>query len=325
MATFRKRSNAWQVRIQRSGYPDQSKTFKTRAEALAWARHIEAELDKGVSFCQTKRDQVVLKELLEKYLNEVTHKKKHSDVEGYRVKAWMKHPISERPVTSIKGEDIARWRDERLKLGKSPNTIRLELSVLSNLFNLASSEWGFESLTNPTTKIKLPKLPSGRARRLGDDELQRIILNSDSEFLKDIVIFAVETAMRRGEIVSIEWSNVNLKKRTVLIPFTKNGESREIPLSPLALSVLQSLPHHAGGKVFDITAHAITIAFGRACKRAGLNNLHFHDLRHEAVSRLFERGFSLPEVATISGHKTWTMLRRYTHLSAEKIAQKLAA
>ncbi|MDP1573264.1 site-specific integrase [Hydrogenophaga sp.] len=136
-------------------------------------------------------------------------------------------------------------------------------------------------------------------------------------------MLALETGMRRSEIASIKWQHINLVKRTLLIPITKNGEAREVPLSSVAISLLKSLQNGTEAKVFNITAHAITIAFGRACKRAKLSNLHFHDLRHEAISRLFEKGLSLAEVATISGHKTWTMLRRYTHLSAENIAMKL--
>lgn len=324
MASIRKRSNAWQVRIQRNNHPDISKTFKTRAEALAWARKIESDLDSGILTQQVKvNSKVLLRDLLERYKNEVTIHKKHSGTETYRVKFWLSHPISNLPITDIKSSDIAKWREERVKLGRSPNTLRLELAVLSNLFTVAESEWGYEGLNNPTAKVKLPKLPSGRTRRLGDNEFELIIKNSTSTLLRHIAILAIETGMRRTEIASIEWENINLVKRTLLIPFTKNGEAREIPLSTVALNLLKSLQHEGNGKVFNITAHAITIAFGRACKRANINNLHFHDLRHEAISRLFEKGLSLAEVATISGHKTWTMLRRYTHLSAENIAKKL--
>lgn len=324
MATFRKRSNAWQARVQRSGYPDQSKSFKTRSEAVVWARKIESELDSGAFIhLPIASSKVLLKDLLERYKNEVTCLKKHSSVEAYRINFWLRHPIASQFISDIKSSDIARWRDERVKLGRSPNTLRLELAILSNLFTVAANEWGYENLTNPTTKVKLPKLPSGRVKRISAEELELIIQNSCSPFLKPIVILAVETGMRRSEIASIEWQHVNLVKRKLLIPITKNGEAREVPLSPVALDLLKSLGHESDSKVFNITAHAISIAFGRACKRAKLTNLHFHDLRHEAISRLFERGLSLPEVATISGHKTWAMLRRYTHLSAESIAMKL--
>ena len=322
MATFRKRSNAWQVRIQRSGYPELSKSFKTRAEAVVWARKIETELDNGI-ITKPENSMILLRELLERYKNEVTCHKKGSNIEKYRINFWLSHPLANQPISSIKSSDIAKWREERIKLGRSPNTLRLELSVLSNLFNIAANEWGYEELTNPTTRVKLPKLPSGRIRRFNASEFELIIQNSCSPLLRPIATLAVETGMRRSEIASLEWKHISLAKRTLLIPITKNGEAREVPLSPIVLQLLSSLEHEGDSKVFDITAHAISIAFGRACKRAKLVNLHFHDLRHEAITRLFERGLTLPEVATISGHKTWTMLRRYTHLSAESIALKL--
>lgn len=324
MATFRKRSNSWQARIQRNDYPDQSKSFNTRAEAVTWARKIEAELDVGINTQRINANNtVLLSELLERYKNEVTVHKKHSSAEAYRVNFWLRHPLATLPITTIKSSDIAKWREERMKLGRSPNTLRLELAVLSNLFTVAANEWGFEELSNPTTKVKLPKLPSGRVRRLSANELDLIIKNSESALIKPITILAIETGMRRSEIASIKWQHINLVKRTLLLPITKNGEAREVPLSSVAINLLKSLQKGGEDKVFNITAHAITIAFSRACKRASLRNLHFHDLRHEAISRLFEKGLSLAEVATISGHKTWTMLRRYTHLSAENIAKKL--
>lgn len=322
MATFRKRSNSWQARIQRTGYPDQAKTFKTRSEAVSWARQIESKLDQG-AFPMPHHD-VPLSDLLLKYLDTVTVKKRQPDTETYRINAWLKYPLARRPVQSIRSKDIADWRDGRIAAGKSANTIRLELAVLSNLFTVAICEWGFEGLSNPTKVVKLPRLPSGRIRRLEVGDIQKIVLNSDSSLLEPIVTLAVETAMRRGELAAMEWRDLNFSKSVLFLPTTKNGDSREIPLSPLALKTLMSLPR-TQGRVFDVTPHAITIAFGRACKRAGITNLHFHDLRHEAISRLFERGFSIAEVAAISGHKTWAMLKRYTHLSAENLARKLAA
>lgn len=324
MATFRKRSNSWQARVQLSGYPDQSKSFKSYAEAVSWARQIESDIDSGSTTHLLKvNNKVLLRELLERYKQEVTCHKKHASAEGYRVDFWLRHPLSDQPIASIKSAHIAKWRDERIKLGRAPNTLRLELAVLSNLFTVASHEWGYEWLDNPTTKVKLPKLPAGRVRRLSEQELAKIVSNSESLLLKNIVSLAVETGMRRSEIATIEGRHINLDKRTLLIPVTKNGEAREVPLSTVALKIFKSLTYQEADRVFKITAHAITIAFGRACKRSELSDTHFHDLRHEAISRLFEKGLSLAEVATISGHKTWTMLRRYTHLSAEKIALKL--
>ena len=321
MATFRKRSGKWQARIQRQNYPDQCKTFLLRSDAEVWARKTEVDLDRGIRNSKANSN-TPLKELLVRYRNEITPKKKFVTQEKYRIAAWQKHSLANYAISVIKSADIAKWRDERIKLKKSPNTIRLDLAVLSHLFTVARNEWGFEELGNPVTHTTLPKLPPGRTRRLQKGELDLILQNTDSVLLKPIVLFAIETGMRRSEITSLEWKHLNLDKKTILIPVTKNGEAREVPLSELALNQILQM-NNAQTRIFNITPHAITIAFGRACKRAGINGLPFHTLRHEAISRFFEKGFSIAEVSLISGHKTWSMLRRYTHLKAEDLAKKL--
>jgi hypothetical protein len=321
MATFRKRSGKWQVRIQRQGYPDQCKTFLLRSDAEMWARKTGADLDRGIHNVEVNPN-TLLKELLIRYQNEITPKKKFTAQEKYRINAWLKHPLSNYAISKIKSADIAKWRDEKIKLHKSPNTIRLDIAVLSHLFTVARNEWRFEGLSNPVTQTTLPKLPPGRTRRLHPGELDLILQNTDSLLLKPIVIFAIETGMRRSEITSLEWKHLNLNKKTILIPVTKNGETREVPLSEIALSQILQM-NQSNTKIFKITSHAITVAFSRACKRAGINKLPFHTLRHEAISRFFEKGFSIAEVSLISGHKTWAMLRRYTHLRAEDLVRKL--
>ena len=322
MATFRKRSGKWQVRIQRQGYPDQCKTFILRNDAESWARKTEIELDRGIPNSKAN-PKTLLKELLIRYKNEITPKKKFATQEKYRIDAWQKHSLANYAISRIKSTDIAKWRDERIKQGRSPNTIRLDLAVISHLFTVARNEWGFEDLNNPTIHISFPKLPPGKTRRLQDDELQSILNNTDSNMLKPIVLLAIETGMRRSEITSLEWKFLSINKKTVLIPMTKNGEEREVPLSEFALNQILKMDH-SQERIFPISAHAITVAFRRACGRSGIRDLRFHDLRHEAISRFFEKGFSLAEVALISGHKTWSMLRRYTHLKAEDLVKKLA-
>ena len=323
MATFRKRSNGWQVRIQRKGYPDQTKTFVTRNAAAEWARLIESELDRGVFINRTQAENTTLGELLQRYLLEITPHKKGAAVERYRINAWLSHPLSARFLSTLRSIDLANWRDSRIKLGRSPNTIKLELAVLSHMFNVAIHEWGFESLTNIAELVRIPKLPNGRTRRVSDEDLNRLLSFSSSYELPYIARLAIETGMRRSEISSLNYTNINFTDRTARLLDTKNGEERLVPLSSICIVIIKNLPRRVDGKIFGITPHAISYAFIRACKRAKLNDLHFHDLRHEAISRLFEKGFSLAEVATISGHKTWSMLKRYTHLKAEDLAKKL--
>ena len=140
-----------------------------------------------------------------------------------------------------------------------------------------------------------------------------------------VVLFAIEKGMRRGEILSLTWENVHLVKRYVLLPDAKNGDSRDGPLSPQALELLGSLPRNirSDQKVFPLHYEALKSAWRRACSRAGIIDLRFHDLRHEATSRFFEKGLNVMEVAAITGHKDLRMLQRYTHLRAEDLALKL--
>jgi integrase len=321
MATFRKRLGKWQARVQRQDYPDQSKTFILRSDAESWARKTEIELDRGIPNSKAN-PKTLLKELLIRYKNEITPKKKFVTQEKYRIEVWQKHALANYAISRIKSSDIAKWRDERIKQNKSPNTIRLDLAVLSHLFTIARNEWGFEDLNNPTIHISFPKLPSGKTRRLQHGELELILENTESNTLKPIVLLAIETGMRRSEISSLEWRHLDLEKKTIVIPLTKNGEEREVPLSEVALHQILKMDR-VSEKIFPISAHAITVAFRRSCRRSGIKDLRFHDLRHEAISRLFEKGLSLAEVAVISGHKTWSMLRRYTHLKAEDLVRKL--
>jgi integrase len=323
MASFRKRSNDWQARIRRKGYPDITKTFSKRSDANAWARQVENDIDKGSFVSRVEAENTTLSELLNRYLNEITPNKKHFKIEACRIKAWLKNPLSQRYLSTLRTTDFALWRDERLQQGKSSNTVKLELAIISNLYTVARAEWGFESLENPIRFLRMPKLPNGRTRRVSNQEIELLIQNSGSKELPIILKLAVETAMRRGEIVSIRWNAVDFSKRTIHLKETKNGESRIVPLSSEAINVLRNHPRRINGKVFDMTAHAVTYAFIRASKRVGLEDLHFHDLRHEAVTRMFEKGLNIMEVGSISGHKTLQMLKRYTHLKAEELALKL--
>ena len=219
---------------------------------------------------------------------------------------------------------MAAYRDDRLKADYSANTVRLELAIISHLFEIARKEWGMEGLTNPVKAIRMPSPPAGRDRRLGPGELEKL-LESSSEELSQVIRFALETAMRRGELAGMTWEMVDLKKRTVTLPDTKNGQKRIVPLSAEAVAILKDRlsTRQIDGEVWNIRLDAITQDFARACRNAGISGLHFHDLRHEATSRFFEFGLDAPKVKEITGHKTYSMLARYTHLKAEDIAIEL--
>ena len=283
-------------------------------------------MDRGAFFSRKEAENTTLSEALDRYLTEITEKKKGSYQESRRIENLKIHSLGKRFLATIQGRDIAEYRDERLAT-VSPATVRRELVILSHLFTVASKEWGMSGLGNPVQAIRLP---SGRGvsrdRRLNPGE-ETALLDACEKYggdLPHVVLLALETAMRRGEIAGMTWDDVDLKKRTVTLPETKTGEVRIVSLSSEAVRILSSIPRRIDGRVFGYTdPHSITWAFIHACKKAGIFGLTFHDLRHEATSRLFELGLSAEKVKKITGHKTYQMLARYTYLKAEDIAEEI--
>ena len=279
----------------------------------------------GGGFISRKEaENTALSEALDRYEREISPPKKGHRREKTRISVWKTHPLAKRFLASIRGSDMASYRDERMKAGYGSNTIRLELAIISHLFEIARKEWGMEGLHNPVKSIRMPSPPAGRDRRLHPGELEKL-LECLSEEMNQLVRFALETAMRRGEIAGMTWEMVDLKKRTVTLPETKNGQKRIVPLSSLAVAILKERMNtrRIDGKVWDVGLDAISQDFAKACRNAGISGLHFHDLRHEATSRLFEKGFDTMEVRTITGHKTLQMLARYTHLRVEDLVERM--
>ncbi|MHB1285889.1 MAG: tyrosine-type recombinase/integrase [Leptospirales bacterium] len=324
MAYFQKRSGSWRTIVKRKGFERITRTFDTKAAAEAWARQVEGEMDRGGYVSKKEAENTTLSEALERYEREVSSRKKGHRREKTRILIWKNHPLAKRFLASIRGSDMASYRDERMKAGYASNTIRLELAIVSHLFEIARKEWGMEGLHNPVKSIRMPSPPAGRDRRLHPGELEKL-LECLSEEMNQVVRFALETAMRRGELAGMTWDMMDLKKRTVTLPETKNGQKRIVPLSSLAVAILKDRlsTRRIDGKVWDIGLDAISQDFAKACQKAGISGLHFHDLRHEATSRLFEKGFDTMEVRTITGHKTLQMLARYTHLRAEDLVERM--
>lgn len=325
MPTITKREGGrWQARVRRRGYPEQSDTFRTRAEAERWARALEQQFDSGAHPQPTDR-RFTLADAVDKY-KAVSEAKRGADQESHRLRMWAAHELASRPLTLIRPADVSKHRRERLAAGMSPNTVRLELALLSHIFTTARLEWGMQSLANPVAEIKLPSVVgTERDRRMTADEARRMAAAakaSPSPWLPAVIELAVETAMRRGELAAVR--TASYYGGVVRLLKTKNGAARSVPLSPAARAALRAL-RDKNGEIVMPTPKAITQAFVKAVKVAKVEDLTFHDLRHEATSRLFELGLSLQEVASITGHKTWSQLKRYTHPKAETIAEKLAA
>lgn len=323
MAYFEKRGESWRAQIRRKGYPTLSATFDTKADAQRWAAEIEGDMSRSRFVDVREAEQTTLAEGLKRYLREVSDHKKGAKQEALRIKRWISHPVSAKSMAAVKSSDMAEYRDERIKAGASSATVRLDLAIISHLYTIASKEWGIEGLTNPCKNLRMPKGSKERDRRPTPAELSRVYeaaaqLHAE---LPVIIELAADTAMRRSELVLLRREQV--RGRVAYLEDTKNGERRAVPLSSRAVALLQGLPARIDGRYFSLSLNTVSNYFPRACEAAGVVNLRFHDLRHEATSRLFERGFTMMEVAAITGHKTLSMLKRYTHLSPHALAEKL--
>ena len=322
MPSISKSHGMWRVRIRLHGLPPVSKVFKTKNDARVWGDKTEHTMKLGVL---SPDHNCTLHELLGRYMRDVTPSKISAPRESLRIKMLCKHQISNIKLSNLTSNDIAKFRDERL-ITVSGTTVVKDLLLISHAIKTAQREWGFKLPSNPVDNVNKPSVNKPRDRRLEEGEEERLLHacgQSSNHWFLPIVQVAIETGMRRGELLSLTWDNVHLDKSWVHLPMTKNGEPRDVPLSPKAREILSSLPRDISGRVFPIHFEGLKSLWRRAMKRADIQDLHFHDLRHEATSRFFELGLNVVEVAAITGHKDLKMLQRYTHLRAEDLAKKV--
>jgi integrase len=328
MATIRKLRGRWQAQVRRRGVPPRAKSFDRRTDADRWARDLEAEADRCGWVADTRAaEKTTLGELLARYANEVTPTKRGAVSEKARINSIVRCPIAHRTLSRLTSSDLATYRDERLKC-VGPATVVRELSTVSHTIDIATREWGLWLPRNPVKLVRRPSIPRGRTRRLKEGEEQRLLDACErgrTPLLRPLIVLAIETAMRRGELLDLRWEHVDFKLRVAHLPLTKNGDSRDVPLSRRAVQTLEQLrldgvTHE---RIFPLSGNAVRQAFEHLRARAGMPDFRFHDLRHEAISRLFERGLSLAEVASISGHREFKMLQRYTHLRAVDLVARL--
>ena len=294
MSTIRKRGNRFQVQIRRDGFPDITKTFTQLRDAKEWARHIEIAQDRNeLSNDHRKLQSITLGQLVRRYRDEIAPKHKGGWIEVIILNSFLEHDICSKTLASLKTSDFATYRDIRLKEVK-PATLKRQLTPIRSMLNLARDEWNIPLKDNPLDKLKLNAPDNKRQRRLQAGEYDRLLeaaRTRQNPWIEKLIIFAVETAMRRGEIFALRWSNVNLERRSVTILESKNGHSRTIPLTPRAHDLLQGLQRE-DDRVFPVTKNALKMAWGRMMTLAEIDDLRFHDLRHEAVSRFFEMGLT---------------------------------
>ena len=299
MASIRKRGNSWQARVVRKGFPDETATFRTKTEAVEWSREIETDMDAGRYRRSKEDDETLLRDVLKRYRETVSPLKRGAVEDAFRLKALERHRLASLALVNVTPKAIAAFRDERLTSCDAGTVIR-DLAVLSSIFNHARREWGLQC-DNPVPLVRKPASPPGRDRVLSVEEETRLISAAEpsgrrNSVLQPLLAFALETAMRRGELLGIRWEHVDLPRRCVFLPLTKNGCSRWVPLSRRAIGTLEALQGPREGLVFPIAAAALHKCFQRACARAGISNLRFHDLRHTATTRLSAK---LPNVISV--------------------------
>jgi len=346
MATLVKTpSGTWKAVIRKNGWPTISKTFRTKRDSEDWARRTEDEMVRGVYIQRSGSERMTLEAALKRYLSDVTPTKKPTTQRGEisKAKKLIEH-LGKYSLAALSAEIIAGYRDKRLseaghKGNISNNTVRLELALLSHLFTVAIQEWGVGLTFNPVLNIRKPSPGEGRDRRLTSDEELRLInaVNAHSNpMLGWIVRIALETGMRASEISTLRMHQVDLERRVLRLKDTKNDSARTVPLNRFATEAVKSAMSNPirpvdselvffgePGRDKKRRPYAFTKVWGTLKKKLKMSDFRFHDLRHEAVSRLVEAGLSDQEVSAISGHRSMQMLKRYTHLRAEDLVERL--
>ncbi|WP_029570304.1 tyrosine-type recombinase/integrase [Pantoea ananatis] len=316
MATFRQLpSGKWNAQVRIKGYPTKTATRSTREEVEQWALQFENEL---------KKEMPCLSHFISDYLEEVMMKdgKRRGGYEAtsYRLNTLVRM-LNGKPLESLTSEDIAAYKLQRSKQ-VSGSTVRLELQLLSRVLRWANSEKGVVC-SDVVKPVKLPNAGKPRSKIVEEHEY-KMILERVSEKAKAIIMLAWETAMRRNELLAITPSMVDFKKRVIHLSDeqTKNGEGRDVPLSSNALTLLRELcgGRQANSRLFILTPYAVTQAFRRAARESHVYGVCFHSLRHTAITRYAEKGLNTIQLQCISGHKSISMLARYSHIKASSVA-----
>lgn len=311
--------------VRKRGHKPMSATFRTKAAAENWARGVEDKLSTGTFVDTSTAETTLVAGLLQRYEKEITPRKKSAKKEESRIKI-LSAELGLYSVAALTPEAIVAYVDKRAR-SVSSDTIRKELNTLSHAIDTGIVLWRIHLAGNPVitarmilSRVGTLKQGTERDRRLSPGELKRLLQASEPSH-KALWIWALESAMRRGEIASMRPSH--RVDGSLKIPETKTGRPRAIPVTRHMARVWEQLPWGKSG--LCMKADSITQAFDRACKKARIEGLRFHDLRHEATSRLFEKGLQIQEVASITGHTDWKSLKRYTHLRPDQIAKKLHA
>ncbi len=323
MASYRKTKNGWRVELCIKRVRD-SATFDTKAEARSWAEKREDELRTGVTEEVSGR---TVQDIFDKYSAEVSIKKRGRKWEEVRLLKLSRDPLAKVKLSALTKYDLIAWRDRQTI---SAGSILREMNLIGHALETARADWGWLS-ENPIKEVGRPKAPRARKRRPSEDEIGRIVhslgwwehckITEAQQRVAIAYLFAIESAMRAGEICGLLPENVDLRKRTAHLPMTKNGLARDVPLSKRAVELLKQLQPW-GKTVFQLNGSSLDVLFRRARDACGIVGLTFHDSRREATSRLAKKLHPL-ELARVTGHTNLQQLLTYYEETAEELAKKL--
>lgn len=326
MGSVRKRGKRWNAQVRVAGWNSFTKTFSCKSDALDWIALLEEKLRSHLKPDAPVSNKMKLGELLLRYCLEVSPSHKGHVPEKYRLEKIAASWIGDLDIRYLNKQQFIEYRDERLTNVRG-GTVVAELRLIKRVIQIAIRQWGIGIPYNPLNDLQFPKGSTSRSRRLLPGELEKLLMHASNQknpFIAPIIEFAIETAMRRSEILNLKWRNIDLELGFAFLFDTKNGDDRRVPLTKYCRTILNRLPR-TNPYVFPISATCVHLAWNRAKKKSNITDLRFHDLRHEGISRFFEMGLSVPEVALISGHKDVRQLFRYTHLNPENIYKKYPA
>lgn len=341
MATLQKRKKSWRVQVRRKGSA-LSATFDTKAEAEAWAIATEAKILTGSGVESFVAEPVAAtagksaNEVFTRYANEVSPAKRGGRWEQIRIKMLIRRSrLFDRPITAITGPDMAEWRDKRL-CKVSPSTVNRELCLISSIFTHAMKEWRVGLTFNPCALITKPRKPRPRTQRVSVADRKAIVAKlgwdgtseptTSAQWVAFAFYLALETAMRKGEILSLRWTDIDFEARSAHLDITKNGDERDVPLSRAAVALLR-IPsdRRPTAAVVPVQSGHFDKLFRDARRDAGLSHIHFHDSRREAATTMAPKLSNVLELAAITGHKSLSMLQVYYKPKPADLAARLDA
>lgn len=320
MATVRKLGTRWQAIIRRTGFPHLSKSFPLKSQANEWAVQTERDLLAG----RYNPHKHTVQDALTRYEREVSPKKRGKRWEQLRLRAFARHRIASKPLSRLTEDDIATWREERLKSVQGA-TVRREMNLWQSVFEVARKEWRWID-RNPVDDVKKPAGNKPRRRGVSDVEIEQLEPHFTAPLMREVFLafrLGVETAMRAGEMMTLERAQIDTQTRVAHLLLTKNGDERQVPLSPEALRIVESLLADGRKSLFRVSNATRDKLFRDGKKTAKLEDLHFHDSRSEGISRLSKK-MDVLELARVVGHRDPKSLMNYYRANAADIARRLA-